>query len=96
MADSADPSDRYPMDESVRSFADEASFSFYERLRFAGSATILLHAAANRDPQQFACPADVAQIFDRFPRLRLAAGAEAPYFRGLYMRSMGPLHVALT
>lgn len=95
-----------------------------------GEMIILLHAAANRDPGQFACPSQVdlarpepqshlafargtrscvgsalarmemreatAQIFARFPRLRLDGEAERPYFRGLYMRSMGPLHVRLT
>lgn len=95
-----------------------------------GEMIILLHAAANRDPDLFACPADVnldrpepqahlafargtrscvgsalartemaeavSQIIDRFPRLRLDPAADAPSFRGLYMRSMGPLKVLLT
>ncbi|MDI1327581.1 MAG: cytochrome P450 [Brevundimonas sp.] len=94
-----------------------------------GEMIILLHAAANRDPERFPCPADVdldrpdltghlafargtrscvgsslartemheavREIIDRFPHLHLDASAEPPSFRGLYMRSMGPLNVIL-
>lgn len=95
-----------------------------------GEMIILLHAAANRDPDLFACPAKVdldraeptghlafargtrscvgsslartemseavSQIIGRFPNLRFDPAVEPPIFRGLYMRSMGPLKVLLT
>ena len=94
-----------------------------------GEMIILLHAAANRDPERFPCPAEVdlerpeptghlafargtrscvgsslartemmeatRQIIERFPHLHLDPSAEPPSFRGLYMRSMGPLNVIL-
>lgn len=94
-----------------------------------GEMIILLHAAANRDPERFPYPAEVdlerpnatehlafargtrscvgsslartemieavKQIIERFPHLRLDPSAEAPSFRALYMRSMGPLNVIL-
>lgn len=95
-----------------------------------GDVIILLHAAANRSPDKYACPgaADmhrdnpsehltfakgtrscvgaqlarvemreaVCRLIDRFPNVCMDATGEAPYFRGLYMRSMGPLHVRMT
>ena len=38
----------------------------------------------------------VCRLIDRFPNVCMDATGEAPYFRGLYMRSMGPLHVRMT
>lgn len=94
-----------------------------------GQTIFLVHAAANRDPARFGCPAglDVERsaptdhlafakgtrscvgaqlaraemtevldcLLDRFPMIRLDPDAPAPQFKGLFMRSMGPLHVIL-
>lgn len=38
----------------------------------------------------------VQRLLERFPNVCMDATKEAPYFRGLYMRSMGPLPVQLT
>lgn len=94
-----------------------------------GEVIILLHAAANRDPERFPCPnavdlerpdpighlafgrgirscvgaqlaraemrEAVATLLARHPDVALHADSPAPYFRSLYMRSMGPLNVTL-